>query len=329
MRVFITGATGFIGSAVIAELIAAGHQALGLARSEAGAAALADIGAKVHRGSLEDLDSLASGAKSADGVIHLAFNHDFSKLEENCETDRRAIEALGGALAGSGRPFLVTSGTAVAFTPGRLSTEDDAPNAPFPRVASEHAALALAKQGVRVSVVRLPQVHDPEKQGLISYLIATARERGVSAYVGDGRNRWPAAHRLDVARLYRLALEKGVGGRPLQRRRGRRRAASRDRRGHRPRPQAPCGLNRRRGGGRALRLARGVRIRRHPGVQRADAGAAGLASDRPRSDVRSRQGAGFRSLTGFWGALLLPQGGRRQPSRQRGADEGGAGARGA
>jgi len=212
MRIFITGATGFIGSAVIPELIAAGHQALGLARSDEGAAALADIGAKVHRGSLEDLDSLASGAKSADAVIHLAFNHDFSKLEENCETDRRAIETLGAALAGSGRPFIVTSGTALAFTSGRLSTEDDAPNAPFPRVAAEHAALALAKQGVRVSVVRLPQVHDPEKQGLISYLIATARERGVSAYVGDGRNRWPAAHRLDVARLYRLALEKGSAG---------------------------------------------------------------------------------------------------------------------
>jgi len=212
MRIFITGATGFIGAAVIPELIAAGHQPLGLARSDEGAAALEAIGAEVHRGSLEDLDSLASGAKSADAVIHLAFNHDFSKLEENCETDRRAIETLGAALAGSGRPFLVTSGTAVAFAPGRLSTEDDAPNAPFPRVASEHAALALAKQGVRVSVVRLPQVHDPEKQGLISYLIAAARERGVSAYVGDGRNRWPAAHRLDVARLYRLALEKGSAG---------------------------------------------------------------------------------------------------------------------
>ena len=145
-------------------------------------------------------------------MIHLAFNHDFSKFEENCETDRRAIATLGAALAGSGRPFIVTSGTAVALTPGRLSTEDDAPNAPFPRVASEHAALALAGEDVRVSLMRLPQVHDPERQGLVSYLIAAAREKGVSAYVGDGRNRWPAAHRLDVARLYRLAIEKGATG---------------------------------------------------------------------------------------------------------------------
>ena len=145
-------------------------------------------------------------------MIHLAFNHDFSKFEENCETERRAIEALGGALAGSGRPLIVTSGTAAAVTPGRLSTEDDAANSPLPRVVSEHASLALAARGLRVSVMRLPQVHDPVKQGLITYLIAVAREKGVSAYVGDGLNRWPAVHVSDAAPLYRLALEKGVAG---------------------------------------------------------------------------------------------------------------------
>ena len=212
MRVFVTGATGFIGSAVVHELIAAGHQALGLTRSDEGAAALLAAGAEVHRGSLEDLDSLRSGAAAADGVIHLAFNHDFSKFAANCEADRGAIEALGSALAGSDRPLIVTSGTAVAHTPGRLTIEDDAPNSPIPRIASEQAAASTQAKGVRVSAMRLPQVHDPVKQGLISPLIAVAREKGVSAYVGDGLNRWPAAHRLDVARLYRLALEKAVAG---------------------------------------------------------------------------------------------------------------------
>ena len=219
MRVFLTGATGFIGSAIIPELIKSGHQVLGLARSDAGAQALTTAGAQVHRGSLEDPQSLRGGAANSDGVIHCAFDHsafgnDISKFVEVCEKDQRAIEALGDALAGSDRPLLITSGTGMGnAAPGQLATEDHFdPNHPNPRRLSEVAGAAVAKRGVNVSVVRLPQVHDTVKQGLITRAIHLAREKGLSAYIGEGLNRWPAAHVRDVAQLYRLALEKAEAG---------------------------------------------------------------------------------------------------------------------
>ena len=210
-RIFVTGATGFIGIPVVKELITAGHKVLGMARSDEGARSLSAIGADVQRGSLDDLDSLRKGAGAADAVIHLAFIHDFSKFVENCQIDKRAIETMGSVLAGSDRPLIVTSGVAGLGGPGKVATEDMdvPPDFPFPRV-SEQTAFAL--KGVKASVVRLPQVHDPVKQGLITYLIALAREKGVSAYVGDGRNHWAAGHVSDVARLYRLALEKHEAG---------------------------------------------------------------------------------------------------------------------
>ncbi len=214
MRVFLTGATGFIGSAIVPELINAGHQVLGLTRSDAGARALIAAGAEVHRGSLEHPESLRGGAARSDGVIHCAFDHsafgnDFSKFLEVCEKDRRAIEALGDALRGSDRPLVITSGTGMGNTvPGQPATEDHYdPDHPNPRRLSEVAGAAVSERGVNVSVVRLPQVHDTVKQGLITYAVQVAREKGASAYIGEGLNRWPAAHVRDVARLYRLALE--------------------------------------------------------------------------------------------------------------------------
>jgi len=219
MRVFVTGATGFIGFAIVEELIHTGHQVIGLSRSDAGAKSLIAVGAEVHRGSLEDPESLRSGATQSDGVIHCAFDHsafgqDFSKFAEVCEKDKRAIEALGDALVGSDRPLIITSGTGMGnAAPGQLATEDyfDA-NHPNPRKGSEVAGASVATRGVNVSVVRLPQVHDTVKQGLITYAVQVAREKGASAYIGEGLNRWPAVHVLDVAHLYRLALEKHKAG---------------------------------------------------------------------------------------------------------------------
>ncbi|MFL9875617.1 SDR family oxidoreductase [Paraburkholderia megapolitana] len=214
MRIFLTGATGFIGSALVPELINAGHQVIGVTRSDAGAQALIEAGAEVHRGTLEDPESLRSGAAKADAVIHTAFDHDFSRFVENCEKDKRVIAALGSALAGSDRPLVITSGTGMGSGDhGEPATEDVFNTShPNPRIASELAGNALLDAGVNVSVVRLPQVHNPFKQGLISPLIAITREKGVVAYVGDGSNRWPAGHLSDVARLYRLAVEKRERG---------------------------------------------------------------------------------------------------------------------
>ncbi|MFJ4620439.1 SDR family oxidoreductase [Streptomyces sp. NPDC088812] len=215
MRVFVTGGSGLTGPAVVAELIAAGHTVTALARSDAAAARLESLGATPHRGSLDDLDSLRRGAEAADGVLHMAYGGDFSDLDDMMRRDRAAIEALGRPLEHSGRPLVSTSGTLV-MPAGRESTERDEPDtagiAAF-RIAGERACLGFTARGVRASVVRLaPTVHGPGDHGFIGMLIATARQTGVSAYVGDGGNRWPAVHRLDAAVLFRLALEKAPAG---------------------------------------------------------------------------------------------------------------------
>jgi nucleoside-diphosphate-sugar epimerase len=211
MRVFITGATGFIGSAIVQELLGAGHQVLGLARSDAGATSLAAAGAEVHRGSLEDLDSLKRAAGAADGVIHTAFIHDFSDFAANAEVDKLAIEAMTATLAGSRKPLLVTSGV-LGLASGRPGTEEDSPAASSPR-KSEQAGLAAAAKGVLAMVIRLPpSVHGDGDHGFVPALISLAREKGFAIYVGEGKNRWSAVHRLDTPKLYRLALEKGTSG---------------------------------------------------------------------------------------------------------------------
>lgn len=214
MRIFLTGATGFIGSRIVPELIQAGHQVLGATRSDEGARLLAEAGAEVHRGTLEEPDSLKRGAEQADAVIHCAFDHDFSNFVANCDKDRRVIEAIGAALKGSDRPILITSGTGMGSAgPGKPADEDVFDTShPNPRAASEIAGNALLQAGVNVSVIRLPQVHDTVKQGLITPLVEITRQKGVSAYVGEGDNCFSAAHVTDVARLYRLAIEKGQKG---------------------------------------------------------------------------------------------------------------------
>lgn len=213
MRVFVTGATGNIGSQVVKQLIGAGHEVLGLCRSPDKAAALRAAGAQVHPGSIEDLQSIRDGAAQADGVIHLAFNHDFSRFVQNCEDDRQVIATLASALAGTQRPLIVTSGTAIANAVGGvIAIEDNAPilASEFPRAASEEAAKAAAANGVHVTVMRLPQVHDVYRQGLVSFLIPTFIERGECLYIEEGKNRWPAVALSDAASIYRLALEKNA-----------------------------------------------------------------------------------------------------------------------
>jgi len=215
MRVFLTGASGFIGSAVVAELLGAGHEVVGLARADSSAEAISAAGAEIQRGDLDDLDSLRTGAECSDGVIHLAYVHDFSKFEDNARIDQRAIDAIGEALSGSDRPFVIANGTLMLAAGGRAATEEDGgdPAARLGRRLNEQLLLGLADSGVRSASLRLPPtVHGERDHGFVPMIIGIAREKGVSAYVGDGSNRWPAVHRLDAASLFRLALEQAPAG---------------------------------------------------------------------------------------------------------------------
>jgi nucleoside-diphosphate-sugar epimerase len=274
MRVFVTGATGYIGSAIVCELLEAGHQVVGLARSDTAAAALTAAGAEVQRGNLDDLDSLRAGATSADGVIHTAFNNisETTDMATSARVDLTAVAAIGAAIEGSDKPFAVTSGT-LALMAGRLATEADAADprsAGGPRVPTEEAVIAMGERGVRSSAVRLaPTVHgEGDRKGFISTLIRIARTTGVSAYVGDGSNRWPAVHRLDAARLFRLAVE------------------------------APAGHQRpRRGSSQPLRFSRPSGVDRQPDVERTDTGTPGMAAGAARTHPRHRKGSLLHGLT--------------------------------